>query len=371
MQSSKPNYKKRVLAVFGTRPEAIKLAPLIKRLSLSQKLELYVAVSGQHRQMLDGVLEEFGIIPNFDLAIMRENQTLAEITASVLEKLPALIAQVKPDAVLVHGDTATAFAASLAAFYQRIDVVHIEAGLRSGDIFSPYPEEFYRKSISSCAKWHFAPTERAGDNLIAEGVRRENIFIVGNTGIDALAATAERGGAELYLRESRPFALLTLHRREHSESEIESIFYALTRLAEVNPQIDIVYPVHKNPRIAALAERILKKEKNIILTEPLPTALFHSLLRRALFVMSDSGGIQEEAVFLGKPTLVLRDTTERPEGVALGVLRLVGSNADAIYQAADELIHDAELYARMSMPSNIYGDGHASERISAILEKLL
>lgn len=371
MKTDERKCKRKILAVFGTRPEAIKLAPLIKAFERSRRLELFLCVSAQHRDMLDGVLEEFEIRPHYDMDLMRHAQTLSHISEEILRRLPPILSELSPDMLMVQGDTATAFAAALCAFYSSIPVAHVEAGLRSGDIFSPYPEEFNRRAISLMSELHFAPTEQAKQNLIAEGVSVEKIFTVGNTAIDAILKNEQACHDINDLTDGRPYALLTLHRREQSELSVDSIFSAVKRIANAHPQIRIIYPVHKNPSLSKKAADAFFDTANVILCPPIKPGRFHALLRSAEFIMSDSGGIQEEAVFLGKPTLVLRKTTERPEGIASGNLMTVGDDGDMIYEMANRLICDPELYARMSRPSRVYGDGRASERIISVLEKLL
>lgn len=363
---------KMLFIVFGTRPEAIKLMPLIKALEADGSFALKLCVTAQHREMLDSVLEEFDIHPQFDLSLMREEQTLDYITCEVLRTVGDLLDLCSPHAVIVQGDTSTAFAAALAAFYRGIPVAHVEAGLRSGNLLSPFPEEFNRRAISLISSYHFSPTESATAALISEGISRDRIHTVGNTVIDALKLT-ESGRIDYKIDKfikDRRYLLITLHRREHTEKELEEIFEGIKNLLLDNPEICAVYPVHKSPRVAERARRALGDIENLLLCEPLSTGCFHALLRGCYMILTDSGGIQEEATFLGKPTLILRNETERGEGVGSGVLKLVGTNGDDIYAAATVLLHDKKEYAAMAHPSDIYGDGAASERIVKVLRSL-
>lgn len=363
---------KMLFIVFGTRPEAIKLMPLIKALEADGSFALKLCVTAQHREMLDSVLEEFDIHPQFDLSLMREEQTLDYITCEVLRTVGDLLDLCSPHAVIVQGDTSTAFAAALAAFYRGIPVAHVEAGLRSGNLLSPFPEEFNRRAISSVATYHFSPTKVATAALISEGVPKDKIYTVGNTAIDTLKIT--KGSKAGYRFDKfingRKYILITVHRREQGEHELEEIFEGIKNLLEDNPDICALYPLHKTPRVADVARRILSGVKNLMLCEPLSTGCFHALLRGCYMILTDSGGIQEEATFLGKPTLILRSKTERGEGVGSGVLKLVGTNGDDIYAAATVLLHDKKEYAAMARPSEIYGDGAASERIVKTLRSL-
>lgn len=366
------NNRKRLFIVVGTRPEAIKLAPLIRSIQEDGGFELKICVTAQHRELLDGVLREFNINPQFDLSIMQKDQTLDYITCEVLRTVGELLDLCVPDIVVVQGDTTTAFASALAAFYRGISIAHIEAGLRSGSIFSPFPEEFNRRAISAIASYHFAPTDKARGALLAEGVDTSRIYMVGNTAIDALLMT-EQTNVDYPVQKfinGRGFILITVHRREHSEGELEEMFEAIKNLLEDNPEICAVYPLHKSPRVANKANEILGEVENLLLCEPQSVGCFHSLLRRCLFVMTDSGGIQEEATFLGKPSLIMRSNTERSEGVESGVLRLVGTDGDAIYKAATLLLYDKGEYQRMAAPSGIYGDGRASRRIIEALKRV-
>lgn len=362
---------KKILTVFGTRPEAIKLVPLIKAFERSDKIELFQCISAQHRDMLDEVLQEFDIVPHFDMNIMKHGQTLSQITAEIFNKLPSIFNELSPDMLLVQGDTSTAFGAALCAFYNSIPIAHVEAGLRTHDIRSPFPEEFNRRAISLICDIHFAPTEQARQNLISEGISADRIFTVGNTAIDAILQKELYSPDLTDITADVPYILLTVHRREQSEEGIISIFSAVKRIAELHPDIRIIFPVHKNPKLSLKAKAAFEKTQNVILSPPLRPIMFHALLRSSLFIITDSGGIQEEAVFCGKPTLVLRNNTERPEGLAKGNLWLVGNSTESIVRSAEQLFSDKELYYRMSQPSEIFGDGHASERIVSILEKLL
>lgn len=368
---------RRILVVFGTRPEAIKMAPVIKSLSQLSNVEVTVCVSAQHRQMLDQVLELFDILPDFDLDLMRPNQTLASITAAILEKLSEVLEKVRPDLVLVHGDTTTAFAAALAAFYQKIPIGHVEAGLRSGNIYSPWPEELNRRFVSQVASLHFAPTPAARDNLLAEGVDAETIWVTGNTVIDALMVVLERSRNDTVtsaialglpqLSSDTRLVLLTGHRRENFGEGIEAVCRALKRLAQTH-SVDIIYPVHPNPNVMEPVHRLLDGVANIHLIEPLDYLSFVTLMNRSHIIITDSGGVQEEAPSLGKPVLVMRDTTERPEAVAAGTVVLVGVDEIRIFQEASRLLTDASYYAAMSTAHNPYGDGQAAGRITRVIE---
>lgn len=366
------SHKKTLFMVFGTRPDAIKLSPLIKALEADGSFHLKLCVTAQHRELLDSVLSEFSIRPQFDLSLMREEQTLDYVTCEALRTVGDLLDLCNPSSVIVQGDTNTAFASALAAFYRKIPIAHVEAGLRSGDILSPYPEEFNRRAISAMTSYHFSPTNAARDALISEGVARTSIFTVGNTSIDALLMT-EGATVDYAIRKfikDREYMLITVHRREHTESELDEIFEGIKNLLLDNPEICAVYPLHKNPRVSDKARNKLSGISNLLLCESQTTHCFHALLRSAKMILTDSGGIQEEATFLGKPTLVLRSATERTEGIESGVLKLVGTNGDEIYSAATLLLYDDLEYKKMSEPSLIYGDGHASERIIRVLKTL-
>lgn len=360
---------RKIITVFGTRPEAIKMAPLVKKLADAPDLRCIVAVSAQHREMLDGVLELFGIIPDYDLDIMREGQTLSQITWRVLEGLGEVFRREQPDLVLVHGDTTTTFAASLAAFYEQIPVGHVEAGLRTGNKYSPYPEEMNRRLTGAIADWHFAPTETAKNNLLREKVDPDRIFVTGNTVIDALLDTVRQKVSfdeEPVLRKidfDKRILLLTAHRRENLGEPMRDIFQALRRIVADFPDVELVFPLHKNPRVRWVAEEVLGGEPRIHLIEPLDYELFVHLMNKSYLVLTDSGGLQEEAPALGKPVLVLRDTTERPEAVEAGTVALVGTGGEAVYRQTAALLTGEALYRQMAEAVNPYGDGKASQRI--------
>lgn len=362
---------KKVLLVFGTRPEAIKMCPLVKELkSRPEQFDVSVCVTGQHRQMLDMVLDTFSVVPEYDLNIMSANQTLYDVTTNVLMGMRGVIAEASPDVVLVHGDTTTSFAAGLSAFYEQIPIGHVEAGLRTYNVYSPYPEEFNRQAVDSFTTYHFAPTTTARDHLIAEGRPQEGIFVTGNTGIDALATTVRDSFQHEILdwSEGSRLLLITAHRRENLGEPMHHMFRAIRNVVEAHDDVKAVYPVHLNPRVRNIADEELKGCDRIRLIEPMDVLDFHNLLARCYLVLTDSGGIQEEAPGLGKPVLVMRDTTERPEGVEAGTLRLVGTSEEGIRSACCELLENQDSYRAMSLASNPYGDGHASERIADILE---
>ena len=347
------------------------MCPLIRELRTRKGIRTLCCVTGQHRQMLDQVLGAFDVTPDYDLAIMKDGQTLFDITTRVMERLKDVLAEAKPDLVLVHGDTTTTFAAALTCFYMQIPVGHVEAGLRTYQLDSPFPEEFNRQAVGVVARYHFAPTEQAKANLLRENKRPETIFVTGNTAIDALKTTvrADYQSPELeWAKESR-LILLTAHRRENLGEPMRAIFRAVRRIADETPDVKVLYPVHMNPAIRAMAKEFLGGDERIRLIAPLEVLDFHNILARSCMVMTDSGGIQEEAPSLGKPVLVLRDTTERPEGVAAGTLKLVGTEEETIYREAKRLLEDEEAYHAMSVASNPYGDGHACERIADILER--
>ena len=362
---------KTIMLVFGTLPEAIKMCPLIQELRTRKDIRTLCCVTGQHRQMLDQVLSAFHVTPDYDLAIMKDGQTLFDVTTRVMEELKNVLAEAKPDLVLVHGDTTTTFAAALTCFYMQIPVGHVEAGLRTYQLDSPFPEEFNRQAVGVVAKYHFAPTEQARQNLLRENKKPETIFVTGNTAIDALKTTvrADYQNPELEWAKGSRLILLTAHRRENLGEPMRAIFRAVRRIADELPDIKVLYPVHMNPTIRALAQEILGGDERIRLIPPMDVVDFHNVLARSDLVMTDSGGIQEEAPSLGKPVLVLRDTTERPEGVAAGTLKLVGTDEETIYCEAKRLLTDETAYHRMSVASNPYGDGQACRRIADILEK--
>lgn len=361
---------KKVLAVFGTRPEAIKMCPLVKELKKSKRLETVVCVTGQHREMLWQVLDIFGIVPDHDLDIMKKGQDLFDITAAVLKGMKAVLEKEKPDVVLVHGDTTTAYAAALAAFYMQIPVGHVEAGLRTHDMYSPFPEEFNRQGIGLIAKYHFAPTQAAKENLLAEGKKEELIRVTGNTGIDALFTTIDKNFSHPVLEWAKGDRLIviTAHRRENLGEPMHAMFSAIRRIVEEFPDIKAVYPIHMNPVVRRIAEEELAGCDRIRLVEPMTVDVFHNVLNAGYLILTDSGGIQEEAPSLGKPVLVMRDTTERPEGVKAGTLKLAGTKEEDIYEACRSLLENRELYAKMAHAANPYGDGKASARIREVLE---
>lgn len=356
----------KVMTVFGTRPEAIKMAPLVKELEKnSDRIQSIVTVTAQHREMLDQVLNIFEISPDHDLNIMKDRQTLIDVTTRSLEGLNRVFQEVKPDIVLVHGDTTTTFVASLAAFYNSIPVGHVEAGLRTGNKYSPYPEEMNRQLTGVLADLHFAPTEQSKQNLLVENKKEKDIFTTGNTAIDALKTTVKNNYSHPVLDklgEDR-LVLMTAHRRENTGEPMENMFRAITRLVEKHEDIQVVYPVHMNPVVREIANKILGDNDRIHLIEPLDVIDFHNFASRAYLILTDSGGVQEEAPSLGVPVLVLRDTTERPEGVKAGTLKLAGTDEEVIFTLADELITDKAAHGLMSKASNPYGDGYASKRI--------
>ncbi|KJR16045.1 UDP-N-acetylglucosamine 2-epimerase (non-hydrolyzing) [Vibrio sp. S234-5] len=366
--------KKKVLTVFGTRPEAIKMAPLVHALAADERFEAKVCVTAQHREMLDQVLELFEITPDYDLNLMKAGQTLNEVTARILLELKPVLQEFKPDVVLVHGDTATTFAASLAAYYEQIAVGHVEAGLRTGNIYSPWPEEANRKLTGALTTYHFAPTETSKQNLLQENYAPENIFITGNTVIDALLMVKEKieQDADLkatlaaqfpYLDESKKLILVTGHRRESFGGGFERICEALAKTAKQHPEVQILYPMHLNPNVREPVNRILGSVENVLLIEPQQYLPFIYLMDRAHIILTDSGGIQEEAPSLGKPVLVMRDTTERPEAVAAGTVKLVGTDVEKIVSNLNTLLSDSKAYQAMSFAHNPYGDGKACQRI--------
>ncbi len=360
---------KKVMLVFGTRPEAIKMCPLVKELKRRQELEVTLCVTGQHRQMLDQVLEAFEVVPDYDLCIMKEKQTLFDVTVNILEKIRDVLEQVSPDVVLVHGDTSTTFVTALACYYKQIPVGHVEAGLRTYDIYSPYPEEFNRQAVGLLAKFNFAPTEMAKENLIREGKDPATIYVTGNTAIDALQTTIRNNYThpELEWAAGKRLIIITAHRRENLGAPMHSMFRAIRRIIEEYPDVCAIYPIHMNPLVREAAAEELGDCDRIHIIEPLEVLDFHNFIARSYLILTDSGGIQEEAPSLGKPVLVMRDTTERPEGIAAGTLRLVGSDETVIYEAFRELLEDEEVYERMSKASNPYGDGKACGRIADIL----
>ncbi|MES9682888.1 UDP-N-acetylglucosamine 2-epimerase (non-hydrolyzing) [Gottfriedia acidiceleris] len=356
----------KVMTIFGTRPEAIKMAPLVLELAkYPEQIESIVTVTAQHRQMLDQVLEIFEITPDYDLNIMKDRQTLIDVTTRGLEGLNKIMQDVKPDIVLVHGDTTTTFIASLAAFYNQIAIGHVEAGLRTWDKYSPYPEEMNRQLTGVMADLHFAPTTKSAQNLMAENKKEETIFITGNTAIDALKTTVKEEYTHPVLETvgNDRLVLMTAHRRENLGEPMRNMFKAIKRLVEKHDDIQVVYPVHMNPVVREIANEILGDDKRIHLIEPLDVIDFHNFASRSHLILTDSGGVQEEAPSLGVPVLVLRDTTERPEGIEAGTLKLAGTDEEVIFSLADELLSNEEAHAKMAKASNPYGDGEASRRI--------
>lgn len=362
---------KKVMLVFGTRPEAIKMCPLVLELKSRENIKTLVCVTGQHRQMLDQVLNAFGVVPDYDLSIMKDRQTLFDVTTNILNSIKQVLETEKPDVVLVHGDTSTTFVTALACFYLQIPVGHVEAGLRTYNIYSPYPEEFNRQAVGILSAYNFAPTEQSKQNLLREGKRPETIYVTGNTAIDALKTTvrADYTHPELQWAQDSRLILITAHRRENLGEPMENMFRAIRRVMDEHPDVKAIYPIHMNPAVRQTADKYLSGEPRIRIIEPLEVLDFHNFLSRAYLVLTDSGGIQEEAPSLGKPVLVMRDTTERPEGIAAGTLKLVGTNEQTIYENFKLLLENEEEYSRMSMASNPYGDGFASKRIADILEE--
>ena len=360
---------KKILLVFGTRPEAIKMCPLVNELKTREGIKTIVCVSGQHRQMLDQVLEAFHVVPDYDLSIMKDRQTLFDITTNILDRIKAVLEEVKPDVVLVHGDTSTTFITALACFYMQIPVGHVEAGLRTNDIYSPFPEEFNRQAVSIISRYNFAPTEQARQNLLSEGKRPESIFVTGNTAIDALRTTVSEDYShpELVWASDSRLILITAHRRENLGEPMKNMFRAIRRVMDEHTDVKAIYPIHMNPIVRKTADEFLGGDDRIHIIEPLDVLDFHNFLARCFLVLTDSGGIQEEAPSLGKPVLVMRNTTERPEGIAAGTLKLVGTDEEVIYRSFKQLLEDNEEYARMSNACNPYGDGFASKRIADIL----
>ena len=360
---------KKVMLVFGTRPEAIKMCPLVNELKRRQGLQTVLCVTGQHRQMLDQVLEAFSVVPDYDLSIMKQKQTLFDVTTNILERIKQVLEQEKPDVVLVHGDTSTTFVTALACFYLQIPVGHVEAGLRTYNIYSPYPEEFNRQAVGIISQFNFAPTELARQNLLNEGKKPETIFVTGNTAIDALKTTVRKDYShpELDWAKGSRLILITAHRRENLGEPMRHMFRAIRRVMDENPDVKAIYPIHMNPVVRETAREILGEDERIHIIEPLDVLDFHNFQSRSYLILTDSGGIQEEAPSLGKPVLVMRDTTERPEGIAAGTLKLVGTEEETIYAEFSRLLTDQAAYDAMSHASNPYGDGHACERIADIL----
>jgi len=371
---------KKILTVFGTRPEAIKLAPVLLELQKYPEVESVICVTAQHREMLDQVLNLFGLKPNIDLNLMRPNQSLGDVTAKVVHEMERVLELEHPDVVIIQGDTTTVMATAIAAFYKKIAVAHVEAGLRSGDLFSPYPEEMNRRVVSMVASYHFAPTKRAVDNLMKEGISEDRIYLTGNTVIDALKLIVTRPAPEEVKRilglvgcdgtcSSKKLILVTAHRRENFGDRFENICRALRSIVENNPDVVLVYPVHLNPNVRQPVEKILKGAERILLIEPVSYDVLAHLMQKSYMILTDSGGIQEEAPALGKPVLVMREETERPEGIEAGTARLVGTDEKNIIGEAERLLYDKKLYDSMAKAVNPYGDGHAAKRIVDVLRR--
>lgn len=361
---------KKVMLVFGTRPEAIKMCPLVNELKTRKNIETVVCVTGQHRQMLDQVLETFGVVPDYDLSVMKEKQTLFDITTNILNRIKDVLEQVRPDVVLVHGDTSTTFVTALACFYLQIPVGHVEAGLRTYNIYSPYPEEFNRQSVSIISQYNFAPTERSKNNLLREGKDEKTIWITGNTAIDALKTTVrdDYTHPELEWSEGSRLIFITAHRRENLGEPMHHMFRAIRRVMDEHPDVKALYPIHMNPVVRQAADEELGDCDRIHIIDPVEVFDCHNIMARSYMILTDSGGIQEEAPSLGKPVLVMRDTTERPEGIAAGTLKLVGTDEEVIYRNFKELLENNDSYSAMAHASNPYGDGFACKRIADILE---
>ena len=363
----------KVISIFGTRPEAIKMAPLVKELEKRKEIESIVVVTAQHRQMLDSVLETFNIKPDYDLNIMKQGQTLGDITTRALIGLEGVIKKEKPDIVLVHGDTTTTFAGALAAFYNGTSIGHVEAGLRTYDKYSPYPEEMNRQMVDCMTDMYFAPTLMSKENLLKEGKDESKIYVTGNTAIDAMATTVDENYTHPELKWIKPnekMILLTAHRRENLGEPMRNIFKAVKKITDEFNDVKVIYPIHLNPKVREIANEIFDGDDKVHLIEPLEVFDFHNFQNKSYIILTDSGGIQEEAPSLGKPVLVLRDTTERPEGIKAGTLKLVGTDEETIYNETKKLLTDKKEYEKMSKASNPYGDGHASEKIvDAIIEK--
>lgn len=363
----------KVISIFGTRPEAIKMAPLVKELEKRKEIESIVVVTAQHRQMLDSVLETFNIKPDYDLNIMKQGQTLGDITTRALTGLEEVIKKEKPDIVLVHGDTTTTFAGALAAFYNGTSIGHVEAGLRTYDKYSPYPEEMNRQMVDCMTDMYFAPTLMSKENLLKEGKDESKIYVTGNTAIDAMATTVDENYThpELeWIKSNEKMILLTAHRRENLGKPMRNIFKAVKKITDEFNDVKVIYPIHLNPKVREIANEVFKGDDKVHLIEPLEVFDFHNFQNKSYIILTDSGGIQEEAPSLGKPVLVLRDTTERPEGIKAGTLKLVGTDEETIYNETKKLLTDKKEYEKMSKASNPYGDGHASEKIvDAIIEK--
>ena len=361
---------KKVMLVFGTRPEAIKMCPLVNELKSRKEIETVVCVTGQHRQMLDQVLEAFDVVQDYDLSIMKDRQTLFDVTTNILNRIKEVLEEVHPDVVLVHGDTSTTFVTALACFYLQIPVGHVEAGLRTYNIYSPYPEEFNRQAVSIISAYNFAPTELSKQNLLKEGKNPDTIYVTGNTAIDALKTTvrADYTHPELEWAKGSRLIMITAHRRENLGEPMKHMFRAIRRVCDEHPDVKAIYPIHMNPVVRETAREILGDDERIHIIEPMDVLDFHNFLSRSFLILTDSGGIQEEAPSLGKPVLVMRDTTERPEGIKAGTLKLVGTDEQVIYENFKLLLENEEAYRAMSTASNPYGDGFACKRIADILE---
>ncbi len=362
---------KKVMLVFGTRPEAIKMCPLVNELKSRKNIETVVCVTGQHRQMLDVVLEAFSVKPDYDLSVMKDKQTLFDITTNILTKIKEVLEKERPSVVLVHGDTSTTFVTALACFYLQIPVGHVEAGLRTYNIYSPYPEEFNRQAVGIVSKYNFAPTELSKENLLREGKDPASIFVTGNTAIDALKTTirSDYSHPELDWAKDSRLIMITAHRRENLGEPMKNMFRAIKRIIDEHPDIKAIYPIHMNPAVRETANEILGDCDRIRIIEPLDVLDFHNFLNASYLILTDSGGIQEEAPSLGKPVLVMRDTTERPEGIKAGTLKLVGTEEETIYKEFKTLLESEMEYEKMSHASNPYGDGFACKRIADILEQ--
>lgn len=369
----KSNRVWKILVAIGTRPEGIKMCPLIKELQKSDEVQLIICCTGQHTEMMQQVLEVFRVIPNYHLHIMKQSQTLSSITVSILEEFGSVLEKEQPDLCLVHGDTSTSYAAALSAFYHHIPVGHVESGLRTYNLSSPYPEEFNRQSVDLVSELCFAPTQQAKENLIREGKSDDKIFVTGNTVIDALRTTIVKDYQcpDLEWASDSRLLLVTAHRRENIGAPMEQMFRAINRIVNDNSDVKVIYPLHKNPAVREIAYDILRKNSRVRLVEPLDVLDFHNYMARSYLILTDSGGIQEEAPALGKPVLVMRETTERPEGIKAGTLKLVGTEEDKIYKATDILLHDKKVYQKMSKASNPYGNGHASELICDRIRQFL
>lgn len=364
---------KKVMLVFGTRPEAIKMCPLVNELKTRKRLKTIVCVTGQHRQMLDQVLEAFDVDPDYDLSIMKDRQTLFDVTTNILNNIKDVLLEEKPNVVLVHGDTSTTFVTALACFYLQIPVGHVEAGLRTYNIYSPYPEEFNRQAVSIISQFNFAPTDLSKNNLLKEGKKEETIYVTGNTAIDALKTTVKEDYThpDLEWASDSRLIMITAHRRENLGEPMKHMFRAIRRVMDEYPDVKAIYPIHMNPVVREIADDILGDDERIRIIEPLEVIDFHNFLNKSYMILTDSGGIQEEAPSLGKPVLVMRDTTERPEGIAAGTLKLVGTEEETIYKEFKKLLTEQTAYEEMAHASNPYGDGHACERIANILEEKL